>query len=371
MINKELNDLYQKLADEQKDVSKEEVKDSIDTDKQDGSSDSTDDIEEDEIEVPVDEVDNEQQESEESTESPTDQEIADNGEDVDIFEDWDSESPSDVVQDSEIKIDYSELSKELGLEFNSKDELASVITDLKKRAEAEPDYSDLPEVLRDAVKMAKEGQDFSVLFDQPDGIIDHTMYDDHRLLKEQYAEFFADSDGKIDEEGLDEYIDEMSDVQKRLEVKKIRVGIDQYNERLKAEKKQAALESRKIAETELKNAISELKEVKGFKVTPNHKKEMFSAISSGEAAKEMFFKDDGSYDMGKLSEVYFIYKNFDKIKNFLVSRARNQTRKEDFENISNADVSNPRQTQVNPADNPKRTGFDMWLEELQAKHNIT
>jgi hypothetical protein len=70
--------------------------------------------------------------------------------------------------------------------------------------------------------------------------------------------------------------------------------------------------------------------------------------------------------MKKVAEVYFIYNNFDKIKNFLVSRTKNDVKKQVFTDISNSTVKKP----VSPPDvktNPKPQPIDIMMSHLIAQ----
>ncbi len=368
-----LNELYTKMVQSNETGTEEVVNEpteSTDDSEEIGSSDSTEETQEVEVIEDSVEVDNESQETVEDTEASTDPQEVDNDEDVEIFDDWDSVSTETLEPSQTNDLDYSELSKELGLEISNREQLALTVKKLQEKSEKEPDYSELPQKLQEAVKLAKEGQDFEELFKAPEGVVDHKLYDDEMLLVNQYAEIFKDDSGKVNEEELREYIDEMSDTQRKVEARKIRVDLDRYNQSLVDKRDQEVIAERQMAEQKLKSAVEGFDGYSGFKATPNHKKDIFNAISTGKAAEELFYDANGNYDFNKICELYFIKTNFEKMKSFLVNKAKNQTRKQDFENISNANVEGPRQEQVGVGEAPKKGKLDIWLEELQSKHKL-
>ena len=283
-----------------------------------------------------------------------------------IFDDWELDSQTSQNTDtSDVTVSYSDIANELGIEGESKESIIAAYNKLKEDAQIVEDYKKLPNDLVQAIELAKKGEDHTVVFKSEDSI-DHAKFDDRTLLLNQNAKYFTDQEGNVDNEGLQEYVDDMSEIQLKIEASKIRENIDDYNRSKKEQAVKDQFEKRQRAQNELQNAITQKNEIKGFKVKPEHKEEAFKKISSGEAIKEMFMKEDGSYDMNKLFETYFIVKNFDKMKNFLTRRASDESRARDFNQVSNANP-NVRQTPANPGESKKKDLMDEYMESLMKK----
>lgn len=306
--------------------------------------------------------------SEDSDSSDQDKDLV---EDESIFDDWDSTSSSSSDEDaseSEPKeLDYSEIGKALGMEKVTKDELLDAIKKVKQSADT---LGKLPEDLGAAVKLALEGKDYKSIFKSDEKAFDHSLYDDETLLKHEYSGLFKDGEGNIDMEELNMYIESLDPIQKKIEAKKIRQALDTISDQ---RAKQAEYEKQQEylrREQELRQTLDSRNDIKGFKLTPDSKKGIYDKIASGEAVKDMFYNDKGQYDMAKVVEAYFIYQNFDKIKGFLISKARNETKREDFNNISNASV-NKTSSHADASPEAKPTGVDLLLKDLMERNGLT
>jgi hypothetical protein len=291
----------------------------------------------------------------------------------DLFSDWDIDAvPADPTanENEPQSIDYTSITNELGIEINTNEDLINAYKKLKEDASKAEKYSKLPADIIAAVELANKGQDYTTVFKKSDAI-DHKSYDDRTLLLNQNSKYFTDPEGKVDMDGLSEYVDDMTEIQQTIEASKVREQIDEYNLRKREEGVRTQQENRDRAQAELQSAISETSDIKGFKVTPQHKDDAMKNISSGEAVKEMFYKEDGkSYDMNKLFEVYFLYKNFDKMKSFLSRRAKDDVRKEDFNNVSNANI-NVSEHRTNVSDVTKPDSLtDVYLDVLKQKAGL-
>jgi hypothetical protein len=285
---------------------------------------------------------------------------------LNLFDDWDSDQTNPNNTDTEIHtVDYSDIANELGIEGKSKDSIIEAYNKLKGDAKLVEDYKSLPKDLVQAIELAKQGQDHTIIFKSEEAI-NHSKFDDRTLLVNHNSKYFTDMEGNVDSEALQEYVDDMTEIQQKIEATKVRESIDEYNRVKKEGAVKQKLEDRQKAQTELQNVISHKDEVKGFKVKPEHKEEAFKKISSGEAIKEMFMKNDGSYDMDKLFETYFIVKNFDKMKNFLTRKSSDESRARDFNQVSNANP-NVRQTPANPGEQKPKNLMDEYLESLKSK----
>ena len=259
---------------------------------------------------------------------------------LDLFDEWDvDETPVPDANANNIPIvDYSEIANELEIEATTKEQLVEHYKKLKKDALEVDSISKLPPELVRAIDLAKQGQDYTVLFKQ-DVAIDHSKFDDRTLLMNENSKYFTNPDGNLNQESLSEYVDDMTEIQQKIEASKVRESIDGYNQIQKDKVIKDNYDKQQNAQLELQRAISETNDIKGFKVTAQHKEDAMSKISSGDAIKDMFYKADGSYDMNKLFQTYFIVKNFDKMKSFMSRRAKDSSRVEDFNNISNANIN--------------------------------
>lgn len=286
---------------------------------------------------------------------------------LNLFDEWDvDDTPVPEANAENIPIvDYSEIAKALEIEATTKEELVEHYKRLKEDALKAKDIENIPPELARAIDLAKQGQDYSVLFNN-DVAIDHSKIDDRNLLMNENAKYFTDPDGKLNEEALSEYIDDMTEITQKIESSKIRESIDNFNHSKKEEKIRDASDKRQKAQLELQRAISETNDIKGFKVTAQHKSEAMNKISTGEAIKEMFYKADGTYDMDKLFQTYFIVKNFDKMKSFMSRRAKDSTRQEDFNQVSNANINVREHTPQPEVSGPKNL-VDDYLESLKSQ----
>ena len=262
---------------------------------------------------------------------------------------------------------FEDVAKELQIEGNSKEALIAAYQKLREDALKANEYSTLPSDITEAIKLSKEGKDYKAVFSSNDEI-NHSAYDDRTLLLNQNAKYFKDQGtGETDMESLSGYVDDMTETQQRIEAGKVRDQIDEYNMR----KRQEVVESRQRKEESLRNeltsAVSGMDDYKGFKVTLKHKEEALQSIASGKAMKEMFYKEDGkTQDMNKVAQVYFLYKNFDTMKSYLMRRAQDQANRASFEQISNADPQGSRQSLTDPqGQKAPVSGADMLLDILK------
>jgi hypothetical protein len=268
--------------------------------------------------------------------------------------------------------DYSELAKELGLEAGTKQEILDQYSKLREDALAAQEYKDLPYELAQAIEMAKKGQDYTSLFERSSDI-DHSKFDDRTLLMNENARYFQDPEGNIDTDALAEYVDDMTEVQQKIEARKVRENIDNFNLTQREKRVQENQRRAQAAQSELQTTINQTEEIKGYKVRPEDKAQAIKDITSGQAMKEMFYKEDGkTYDMGKIFEIYFLKKNFDSITSFLKNKSANQAKANDFKSISNAKDSS--RSVLPNVESPKpRSGddlADLLLNELKSKAGI-
>jgi len=230
--------------------------------------------------------------------------------------DWDDEAEEKEQEQSN---DFSELTKELG--FNKVEEL---IDAFKQQKEA---FESIPADLRAAIELAKKGGDYLELLKV--STIDYDQIPDRDLVYHNLRDYFES------EEELEEYIDDMGEVDMKIRAKQLRNSLKAEQESASQRLEQESRLRKQEAEKKLKSSIEGISSVKGFKLKPSHKKAILDDFQSGNI-NNVFYADG---DYSKMVENAFKVKYFDSIVDYMRQRVSNDTKREMINDISNPNLN--------------------------------
>lgn len=281
------------------------------------------------------------------------------------LDDFSTEEPEAQISE----VDYSALSNDLGFAVTSKDDVVSRFQELNKtvetlKTEAESADASVPDDLKEAMKLAKDGGDYLEYLKISS--VDYDNINEVELFEYEVAQIFTDSKGNVDSEGLEEYLDGLSDVDKKLKGRELK---NQYKQKQEAKLQviaQEAARKKATADAALKKAVDSIKTVAGFKVSPNQKANLVNDISSGKMVQSLFYDKAGNYDFNKIAENYFKIQNFDKIQNFYKQRVKTSTKREILQETTNSNV-NTRHSIPNAKPSAKTSDsvIDSWIESMK------
>jgi hypothetical protein len=284
-----------------------------------------------------------------------------------IVDDWDlpeeGGGSEPTIVNTEVEA-ISRIVKDLNLDgISTLEELKSKISETLKPKEEVTDnqgLGDIPEVLREAISIAKDGGNFMDYL----GIaaVDYESVDDYSLLAHNYAPHFTGPDGKVNEEKLSEYLEDLSDADIQIRASEMRNGYKTAQASRIADMKNLANTERYRNRENLKETINSTQEIAGFKLNLNHKNELFNEIASGNLMKNLFYTKDGKYDYKKIVDLAFKAKYFDKIKNHYQLVAKTSAKREMLTELGNPEVQRPGEK---PNPNPTaKSGLDLYVEQL-------
>lgn len=275
--------------------------------------------------------------SEEGTEPPVEAptEPSEEGTET-VFDDWDvTETPEAEVPEEAVNVDSSVVLKDLGLEGLTVDEAKNRIQQLKDAEGVDP-LSNLPENLKQAIKLAQNDGDWLQFLGV--NAVDYNSIDDSVLLANSLAPYFTDAEGKIDKEGLEDYMEGMTEVDKQIRARQMK---DELIAKQAAQSKQFEVEAtqrRVEADRDLKAALDATEEIRGLKLKPNHKKKIYDGISTGDMIKEMFFDKQGKMDFNKVIDHYFNHLYGKQADTYLRQRITSSTKKDMLDKLGNVQV---------------------------------
>lgn len=288
--------------------------------------------------------------------------------DLENIDDWDVSVEIDGKQVPEAEIDYSSLGKDLGLdEVKSKEDLVKSFNKKIESVKAEVEQmskdalASVPNDLKEAIEIAKNGGDYVEFLGI--GTQNFDMISAQDLFANSVANHFVDENGRVDKDGLEEYLDNFSEKEIQIEGEKIRSALKSQQEAQKREFREKAAAIKRENDIKLQAAVDKLSDVNGFKVNQYQKSILFSNVSSGKMMNDLFYDSSGNLNFDKVVSNYFKVLNHDKIVGFLKQRIRNSTKKEIIEGISNVDVTTP--VQRVSATPTKKSGVDLLMEQAQ------
>lgn len=261
------------------------------------------------------------------------------------------------------EFNFDELSKEVGVEFKSRDELVNSIKQLKEKAEkaesANP-YDGIPDDLAEVVDIAKTGEDYRAYMSLAN--TDYDSISDAELVEQSVIQAFKKPDGSIDHDRLDAYMDGLSDDQIAIQGVQIRNTLKNDQKlRLSQIKSQAQAKAAK-READIKSAVDNLSEVSGFKVHPKQKDMLYRNLMNV-GVDSLSKGANGQVDYAKVARLMFIDKYFDKMLGYHKQRAATDQKRKMLEEVSNVDT---RGRGENPKPNdptPPKSGLDLFKEK--------
>lgn len=295
----------------------------------------------------VEEADSEEESSEEAEEDPVEETEKDSNEDG-LVEEWDtSEEESEEITQDLVSETVSNIAKELELE--EVQDTNDLVTKLKekinhlqsKEFEVDSVLNDIPDNLAEAVRIAKEGGDFLNYLQA--GSFDYSAYSDYDLVANSIANHFVDKEGNVDEQALQDYMDELSDQQLKIEAGRIKTSLDQHNQAVKNKVLQEAQAKRAKRLDSVKNKLESINEISGYKLTPSHKNAITKAFEKESVINELFYGKDKTFDPAKAIDTYFKIKYWDKIESFRRTKTRNETKKQVIDSMTNPEVDTRQQ----------------------------
>jgi hypothetical protein len=290
-----------------------------------------------------------------------------------LFEDWDAPAPYAATGTEPASVSpsglppevLSELGKVLGLEqVKGKEDVVQAIAALKtevERAKGPDKVQTRPELLK-AIELDQKGGDYLEYLKI--STTDFSKADPVTLYEEYVIDQFSDANGTVDEDKVNEYLDNIPAMEKELKGKELqkRLIADQAN-------KIAAIENEAIVRKQrndaaLRAALQNLNEIDGFKVTDEHKSEVFNWVT-GKMMRDLFYGPDGNLDPVKVAKVGFRNRYYEKLDAYQKNKIRNATKREVLAEVTNAQITSP-SIPTNPTIN-KGYGVSDYINSLEQK----
>ena len=237
-------------------------------------------------------------------------------------------------------IDFKDISKTLGKDITSLEQLTTEVKGLKD-AQPSDTLAGIPDDLKMAVEIARKDGDYKSYLNlsQTDEYL--KGLDSKQLYINKAAELFKNADGTVDKEQLAIHLENVDEVSQVMQGDQLKAQLLAGQEVKRAATEQSMRDSLRERETRLNLALSQMTEIRGFKLGDPHKAAIKDGVLSGKMISEMFYGADGNMDYVKVAERYFDYKYGEKANNFLRQQVQSQTKIEMLDKIGNADVVTP------------------------------
>jgi len=283
------------------------------------------------------------------------------------FEEWDSTSSDVIPETKELDEDWKELGKALNIPFERKDH---VVAEIKRLADEkqimEKELNTLKSTdpyasddFKKANEIAKLGGDWKEYLDIAS--TDYGQYTDDDLVRADIAKYFPQT--PEGEEEMESYLQNMSSFDKRVQGSKIREALKQDQEFQKIQKEKEVIERKREADTMLRKTLDGTNEIAGLKLKPNHRKEVYDDISSGQLMNKLFYDDRGQLDYNKMVKNAFVLKNFDKIVSYYQTKSKNEGKKDVINSINNVDLHSSSKI-PSPNAGKSASALDNWMDNL-------
>jgi hypothetical protein len=276
-----------------------------------------------------------------------------------VFSDWDSAPATQVAatQASQPVEIFSELGKVLGLEkVESKEALVKALENYKlevEKAKSGIDKAQIrPELLK-AIELDQKGGDYKEFLGL--STVDYAKADPVELYEDYVIDRMADANGTVDTDKVNDFLDGLSDTDKKLRGLELQRQLINEQQRRVSEIELDATRKREESDTKLRSALGGLSEVDGFKVDDKHRREVFDWVSSGKIMRDLFYGSDGNLDPAKVAKIAFRNLYHERLDAYQKSKIRNTVKRELINDISNPQITSPAKP-VNPT--PK-TGYDI------------
>lgn len=245
------------------------------------------------------------------------------------LEDWDADQPTTPAP-SEIDPFF----KEVGIEAQSMEE---VKVKLKERLKTK----EYPDNLKKAIEVYEKGGDFLDVLKI--NSVDYSKIDPIAIYESHIQS------NSLNPEEARAYLDGKSEVEKRIEGKRLQQQYINYQKQQESElmgklEQEATRKvlARKEADERLKTTLDKVEDIAGLKLKPHHKADIFDAITTGRMQRELFFDSkSGDYDFNSMIETYFLKKNLPKIMDHLKRATETSTKRNFLKEITNAQIETP------------------------------
>ncbi len=286
------------------------------------------------------------------------------------FDDWDTPATEAPVTPTATTSELSEgvlieLAKVLGIEKpKGKDEVVNAISSLKLEAEKAKGV-EKPQIrpeLQKAIELDQKGGDFYEYLKVTS--VDYSKADPTQLYEDYVIDSLADKDGNVDVDKVNEYLDNIPELEKELRGKDLQKRLVAEQARKVAEIEAQASYLREQNDAKLRAALGSLAEIDGFKVDDSHRKETFEWITSGKMMKDLFYGADGNLDPIKAAKVAFRNRYYEKLDAYHKNKIRNATKREILAETTNAQITSP-SIPANPG--PTKNGYDIndYIKSLE------
>ena len=277
-----------------------------------------------------------------------------------VISDWDV-GEKDGKEPAEF--DFKSLASEVGFEAESKDEFVNRINEIKAKAEAPDPTATLPENLKKAIEIANQDGDFLEYLGVTS--VNYDAYTDLQLVSNNFAGIFT-TNGVIDNDGLNDYVDGLTDAEIKVKGGEIRNQLKANQGQVTANIEAETTRNRAAADKELKKELDGFNEYRDFKYSPTHKKQLYDGITSGDMIAEMFHGEDGKLSQRKTLERYSEFKFGKQQLDFLRQRTTVEAKKDMLDRLSNKNIK-PKAGGLPTPEKPEKekTGQEKVAQELR------
>jgi len=279
---------------------------------------------------------------------------------------WDDDSESATTTNEETStVDYSTLSKALGIESGREADIVKEFETIRQQNEEykqkveelskEPQFAD--ERLAQANEIAKNGGDYQEFLglSQTDWSL---VGDDELIAAIQLKSVFGD-----DAESMKKYMADMDPVQKRLQADQIRSQLNQEQQQAMNKIKQDAAKKRIDTDAKIRSSLDSTDSLYGVKLTAAKKKSLYNELTTGNFMNDLFYTD-GKPDFKRMVENAYLLSNIKEIMKVNISNATNKGKKEVFDEASNPQVRSNNGQFVNPT-KKETTAFGDYFNDLK------
>lgn len=281
---------------------------------------------------------------------------------------WDEDSKGateKTVNEEVSKVDYSNLSKALGIESRNEADIVKEFEGIRQQNEEykqkveelskDPQFAD--EKLAQANEIAKNGGDYQEFLgiSQTDWSL---VGDDELIAAMQLKSVFGE-----DTEGMNKYMSDMDPVQKKLQADQLRGQLNQEQSYAMEKIRQDAAKKKIETDSKIRSSIDKADSMYGVKLTSSKKKDLYNQLTTGDFLKNLFYKD-GKVDHQNMVENAYLLTNINEIMKVNISRATNKGKAEVFNEASNPSVKNVNGQFVAPT-KKETTAFGDYMNSLK------
>lgn len=262
--------------------------------------------------------------------------------------------------------DFTSFIKDTGIDAKTKEEFVAKYKETISKQSEDP-LKGLPDNLRKAVDFAKQGGDFLQMLKINQ--IDYSQIDPVVLYEQSVKSQIKD------QVKAKEYLDSVSPLAKEIEGERLKNQSIQWQQSQEAlmlgelqSKATQELVKKAENETRLRETVSKVDNIDGFKVKQGEKDKFIKEVLDGSLTKELFMDEKGNFDYNKMFKARFLIKNFDAIKKHYGSKITTQTKREVIEGLTNAELQTSAERPNSNAENKSTNPLDGWMK-MEAEKN--